>query len=220
MLSRRMLVRSGGGVNSGLNPPAVNTKLSEPPRSAMSPATSNVPIRERARDASNDTSPVAMSMMPAKSACRSMIASSGSGTAIRNSPMITTATGIREREHYAGGHRDDRDRTAPTELQDRPGQILTQLRREHGRDRREHQVGPGDEIVGDQDVLGAAVADETTQRRRVDRAVEPEDAADRIQREAEEDLDRGRELHRHDDDERQLAVDLLDDAEGLDRELQ
>ena len=77
------------------------------------------PIRERASDASNDTSPVVMSMMPAKSACRSMIAASGSGTAIRNSPMITTATGIREREHDAGGHRDDRDRTAPTELQDR-----------------------------------------------------------------------------------------------------
>ena len=66
--SRRRLARFGGGVNSGLNPPAVNTKLSEPPRSAMSPVTSNVPIRERANDASNDTSPVVVSMMPAKSA--------------------------------------------------------------------------------------------------------------------------------------------------------
>ena len=48
----------------------------------------------------------------------------------------------------------------------------------------------------------------------------PEDAADRVQREAQEDLDRRRERHRHDDDERKLAVDLLDDAERLDRELQ
>ena len=166
MLSRRTLVRSGGGAKSGLKPPAVKTKLSEPPRSAMSPATSKVAIRERASDASNDTSPVVTSMMPAKSACRSMIGASGSGSAIRNSPMMTIDDGVREREDDAGGHRDDRDRTAPAELQDRAGHVLAGLRREHGRDRREHQVGAGDQVVGDQDVLGVAVPDQRAQRRR------------------------------------------------------
>ena len=91
---------------------------------------------------------------------------------------------VREREHRAGRHRDDRKRTAPAKLQDRAGHVLADLRREDRRNRREHQIGPGDEIVQDQDVLGAALGGELTQGRRVDRAVEPD--ADGIQREAEE----------------------------------
>jgi hypothetical protein len=94
MLSRRRLVRSGGGANNGLKPPAENTKPSEPPRSAMSPATSKVAIRDRASDASTETSPVVRSITPAKSACRSMIGAEGSGNAILSSPMRTIETGL------------------------------------------------------------------------------------------------------------------------------
>ena len=102
---------------------------------ALGPATQRdvaryveVPIRERVRLASNPTSPVVRSMMPSKSACRSMIGGSGSGIAILNSPMMTIASGIREREDHAGSHRDERIRTAPAELQDRADDVLARPR--------------------------------------------------------------------------------------------
>ena len=221
MLSRRTLVRSGGGVNSGLKPPAVNTKLSEPPRSAMSPVTSNV-ADPRARQRRVERH-VAGRRVDDAGEIRLQVDDRRVGLGHRDPELADDddRDRVREREHHADGHRDERDRTAPAELEDR-------RRPRTGRASAGNTVATAESTRSaramrssrDQDVVGAAVPHERAQRRRVDRPVEPEDAADRVQREAEEDLDRRRELHRHDDDERQLAVDLLDDAERLDGQLE
>ena len=209
----------GGGVNCGWNPPALKTK----PKAAAGAGGAPAHLEEqpyRGGTALNPTSPVVRSMVPSKSACRSMIGRSGSGIAILNSPMMTILRGVRERQEDSDRHRDKRIRSPQAELQDRADGVLAQPRREDRGDLVQDLVRAGHQIVGDEHVGGAAGLDEGRQRTIVDGAIEAENPTDRVERRPQEDLDRRAEFDRHDDHERHLAVDLVDDSKRLDREIE
>ena len=137
---------------------------------------------------------------------------SGSAAWIR--PRITSRIGAGQLEHDRGRELEDRVRP-PADLDHRPEDEAALGRREDRAQLADDLRRPRDRILGEEDRVDRAVPDAVAQRVDDHRAVDPEQAADAVEREAVAELDR-REVDRDDHQQREalLVAPGAPDASG------
>ena len=219
--SSRIAGTCAGGVNPGWNPPTDSTKYGSSPQlrySAVSPDSSITPSsRESYSEPTMSSVPASRSSTPRTSRCSSSTGASRSGSTA-SIDASTTMQSLREGDGHAELP-DQHVADAPADLGDRADDRVAVEQREVLVDLGDEQVGVAQEVLGEQDGVGGAVAQAERQRLGVDGAVEGEQAAEPAEREPEPERD-AREAQRQRGEEGEpvgVAGEAgVDDREGVD----
>ena len=171
--------------------------------SPISPSSVMKRMRDSNSEAKNQMRRLSNSSAPMKVTCRTISAASSVGSASLEAPEDHDVAG--DLDDHAERDADQR-RRAPADLGHRPDQEGALLRRE---DRAQVADDAGrvlDHVVREQDAAYRAGADALRPAARAAAAVEPEQAADPLQREAEAELEARAELRGDDHEQREAGL--------------